>query len=144
MRNLEMLLDRVRVNHMNARIKRDSGKMSLWSCLLGDWETLSKSKKGELTVDDFYGIVRGHLNGLDVMIRELTKTGADLSVYLSDKDDLTELLPTKLSDEELEYVLKECKKVGLNMGGAMKYLKEHYPSQYDGKVASGMAKVILG
>lgn len=55
-------------------------------------------------------------------------------------------LPKQFSGEEIEKILSILKDEtpGLNVGAAMKVLKERYSGQYDGKLASDVAKRVLG
>lgn len=54
-------------------------------------------------------------------------------------------LPQQLSAEALEQTLLGFKaaNASLNMGGAMKLLKEQFAGQYDGKLASEIAKKVF-
>lgn len=54
-------------------------------------------------------------------------------------------LPKQLSAGDLENIITQLKTehAGLNMGTAMKLLKEKYPGQYDGKQASEVAKKVF-
>ena len=54
-------------------------------------------------------------------------------------------LPRQLSAEELRGIIGELKaeNVSLNLGGAMKILKERYAGQYDSKLASEIARDVL-
>jgi uncharacterized protein len=58
---------------------------------------------------------------------------------------LEEFLPKQLSSQELETIIGGFKKdnPALNMGAAMKALKESYAGQYDSKEASDIAKRLL-
>ena len=55
-------------------------------------------------------------------------------------------LPKQLSGQEIEKILQDlkAKDASLNLGSAMKVLKETYAGQYDGKTASEAAKRVLG
>jgi uncharacterized protein YqeY len=59
---------------------------------------------------------------------------------------LEEYLPTQLSGEQIEKIIIDLKEKNpaMNMGIAMKELKDKYSGQYDGKLASDLAKKILG
>jgi uncharacterized protein YqeY len=59
---------------------------------------------------------------------------------------IEEFLPKQLSPEALEKILVEYKASTADaaMSTAMKFLKEHYPGQYDGKSASEIAKRVFG
>jgi uncharacterized protein YqeY len=58
---------------------------------------------------------------------------------------LEEFLPSQLGQADLEKIITELKQSnpGLNLGVAMKMLKDNYAGQYDGKIASDVAKRIL-
>ena len=55
-------------------------------------------------------------------------------------------LPKQLGSDDLERILVEFKTStpGAALNGAMKFLKEKYAGQYDGKSASEIAKRVLG
>ena len=59
---------------------------------------------------------------------------------------IEEFLPKQLSPEALETILVEYKTstAGAAMSTAMKFLKDRYPGQYDGKSASDIAKRVFG
>jgi uncharacterized protein YqeY len=59
---------------------------------------------------------------------------------------IEEFLPKQLTTEALEKILVEYKTAtaGAAMSTAMKFLKEQYPGQYDGKSASEIAKRVFG
>ncbi len=59
---------------------------------------------------------------------------------------LEAFLPAQLSEADLEKIISELKAgtPGLNVGMAMKALKEKHSGQYDGKLASDIARKILG
>lgn len=55
-------------------------------------------------------------------------------------------LPQQLSDQDLEKIIVDLKNENpaANMGAIMKSLKEKFSGQYDGKMASDIAKRVLG
>jgi uncharacterized protein YqeY len=55
-------------------------------------------------------------------------------------------LPSQLTAQDIEKILVEAKAQPeiTNMGAAMKVLKERFAGQYDGKVASEIAKRVFG
>lgn len=55
-------------------------------------------------------------------------------------------LPQQISPEKLSEMISAMKKENptINMGGVMKALKEKYAGQYDSKLASDLAKKLLG
>ena len=69
----------------------------------------------------------------------LTKLGVEMAV-------IENYLPKQLSPQDLEKTLTDMKasNAEMNMGVAMKALKEKFAGQYDSKMASEMAKKIFG
>ncbi len=58
---------------------------------------------------------------------------------------IEEFLLKQLSSEELEKLLSDYRSqnLGAVLGTAMKFLKDQYPGQYDGKLASEIAKRVF-
>ncbi len=95
---------------------------------------------------------------LSVLQREIKKRKeeADFALQAKREDLITnlkveistleEFLPAQLSAADLEKTLLDLKAntPGLNMGAAMKLLREKLPGQFDGKVASEVAKRVFG
>jgi hypothetical protein len=72
-----------------------------------------------------------------------TEEIADLEAELA---TVRKFLPSQLSESELTEKLNEFKSqhADATMGSAMKYLKDTFPGEYDGKIASAVAKTIFG
>jgi len=49
-------------------------------------------------------------------------------------------LPKQMTKDEISNVIKNCKSEGKNIGQIMKFLKENYNGQYDGRIASQLCK----
>ena len=58
---------------------------------------------------------------------------------------LKDFIRVQLTDEQLTSVISEfvTANPGVKMGDVMKMLKENYPAQYDGKVASKLTMAVL-
>jgi uncharacterized protein YqeY len=54
-------------------------------------------------------------------------------------------LPQQLSKEDLEKIVRDycASESNANVGGIMKHLKENYTEQYDGKLASEVARTVI-
>ena len=71
---------------------------------------------------------------------------ADLNEKLLREISIIEsFMPAQLDAAALEKILVDLKSqdAAINMGSAMKILKERYAGQYDGKLASDLAKKVL-
>jgi uncharacterized protein YqeY len=62
--------------------------------------------------------------------------------YRIEKDVLLSFLPQQMSADELKAAV--AKSGAKNIGEAMKYLKANHDGQYDGKLASQVAKEVIG
>lgn len=82
----------------------------------------------------------------EVEYAEKAQRTEDLAKLAAEIKTIEEFLPSQLTAADLEKVLLTLKaeQPGLNMGLAMKVLKEKYAGQYDGKMASELAKKLLG
>ena len=92
-----------------------------------------------------------------VLKTELKKRNESLEYALKDSrsdevasikieiDYLESLLPSQMSEQDLEKIIIEITSStdNGNLGAVMKALKEQYADQYDGKLASSIAKRVL-
>lgn len=111
------------------------------------YEEMQKSTEN-LPVNDVVAILQREVKKREETI-ELSEKAGRTEVVESSKQEIAIIqifLPTQLSASEIEKILVDMKttEAGLNMGAAMKVLKEKYAGQYDGKVASEVAKRVLG
>ncbi len=69
----------------------------------------------------------------------LEKLNTEISV-------LEGFLPQQLAPEQIEKIVSDLRSSSpaLNLGGAMKHLKDQYSGQYDSKVASDVCRKIFG
>jgi uncharacterized protein YqeY len=76
-------------------------------------------------------------------IKSMIKS-AEATESLSDMEMevLEDYLPKQLSEAELTQIINDftADNSGVNMGQIMGHLKKNYGGQYDGKIASGLAK----
>jgi uncharacterized protein YqeY len=128
---------------------RNKEKLDVVRGLLSAFQYEAMEKKVENLTEE---------QGLTIVQREIKKRREELEFAdKANRPDLKEkpsqdililesLLPTQLSKDAIGTILTELKAStpGLNMGAAMKLMKEKYAGQYDGKIASEVAKGIFG
>lgn len=117
--------------------------------LLSAFQYEAMEKKVEnLTDEQGFAIIQREIKKRREEIEFAEKANrADLKAQPTLEISLLEsFLPSQLSKEEISTILTGLKAStpGLNMGAAMKLLKEKYAGQYDGKAASEVAKGIFG
>lgn len=131
-----MKIEDLKAKLLDARKARDSRKVEILSTVLGNLTSNAKLVDGVKTVseDEVMVYLKKHIKGLEESISYLaTKEAREELEYLQG------FLPKQLTREELEQI---CEAAGMkgNVGSFMKLLKEKFPSQYDGKLASEVAK----
>ena len=111
------------------------------------YERIQKNVE-ELAENDCLAVVKRELKKRTESLEFAEKSGRQetIDTIKSEIAVLEGYLPTQLSEAELEKIINDLKAAdaGLNMGGAMKALKASYAGQYDGKLASQIAKKLLG
>lgn len=104
----------------------------------------------ELTNNDIVGLIQKLSKQRQESYDIYTQAGRDelAEKELKEKEILDSYLPKMLSESELTSVIDEI--ISTNefstmkyMGNAMKILKETYPNQYDGKLASTLIRTKL-
>ena len=108
----------------------------LLGVLLGELDRLPN--RDEPTSEQIYGVVKKLYESAEVM-REYDPGVDQEYMYLKD------FIRVQLTDEQLTSVISEfvTANPGVKMGDVMKMLKENYPAQYDGKVASKLTMAVL-
>ncbi|NLF25637.1 MAG: GatB/YqeY domain-containing protein [Deltaproteobacteria bacterium] len=107
-----------------------------------------RKKSEDLPPEDINAIIKNEIKKRRETIDFAEKGGRSeaLPQLKQEIEILERYLPKQLSAEELETILLEMKNSNptLNMGAAMKQLKEKHAGLYDGKLASELAKRLLG
>ncbi|MBN8549217.1 MAG: GatB/YqeY domain-containing protein [Deltaproteobacteria bacterium] len=128
---------------------KDKGRLDTIRSLLAaiQYEEMEK-KVDDLSSDAALAILQRELKKRREEVEFADKAARpDLKEKLSvEIATIESFLPQQLSAADLEKIITQLKteQAGLNMGSAMKVLKEKYPGQYDGKQASEVAKKIFG
>lgn len=132
------LINEIKSRQLAARRSGDV-QASLYTTLLGEALAVGKNAGNrETTNDEVVAIVKKFIKNIDETINALTMHGRDASVFLMERGTLETLLPRQLTADELTEYAKEQ----VSMPAFMKFLKENFAGQYDGKLASTVAKTI--
>ena len=107
---------------------------SLLGVLLGEIDRLPIPRSQEPTEDQIYNIVKKLYEGA-----ELSEESKIEYAYLKD------YIKTQLGRSEIEIIISDIvlQQPNVNIGVIMKYFKDNYPGQYDGKLVSQIAKETL-
>lgn len=110
---------------------------SLLGVLLGEIDRLPIPRTQSPTEDQIYAIVKKLYEAAKEM-REMTPEADQEYMYLKD------YIKQQLSSEEIIKIITGLKtNSNCNIGLVMKYFKDNYSGQYDGKLVSQIAKEVL-
>ena len=138
-----MLIVKIKHDQLVARKNRDQIKFTLLTRLIGEADMVGKNNGNRDPFDEeVISVVKKFLKGVNETIDILSRSGHDASQFEKERDILDSYLPTQLTKEKLIVMLDSAVVDGTLVedksfkGTAMKWLKEHYSGQYDGRVAA--------
>ena len=99
---------------------------------------VGKNANRETTDQEVVAVVKKFIKNIDETIAALTTRNQDAGSFLAERAVLEKFLPLQLTELALEHIAKQHK----SMPEFMKFLKETHAGQYDGKLASIVAKKI--
>ena len=117
---------------------------SLLGVLLGELDRLPIPRSQEPSEDQIYGVLKKLYEGAEFCAeRDLSEESKIEYTYLKD------YIKTQLTEEHIYPIVSNLKyfakisNTSFNIGVVMKYFKEKYPNQYDGKMVSNVVKEML-
>lgn len=117
--------------------KAGSTHASLYTTLLGEAGMIGKNSGNRDTTDEeVVSVVKKFIKNIDETISALSSRGQDANAFLEERALLEQFLPKQLDETQL----KDIAAGRTSMPEFMKFLKENFPGQYDGKLASTVAK----
>ena len=137
-------MNEIRAKQLEAR-KTKSSLAALYTTLLGEAAAVGKNAGNRETTDaEVMAVVKKFIKGLDETVMALCKsvqtTEVELAIDIAaaERAILEEFLPKQLTEDELHDMATGRG----SMPDFMKYLKENYAGQYDGKLAATVAKSV--
>lgn len=131
------LMEQIKNKQIVAR-KAGSVDASLLTTLLGEAAMLGKNAGRETTDQEVVAVVKKFIKNIDETVSALAARNRDADSFLAERAVLEQFLPLQLTELALEHIARNYK----SMPEFMKFLKEHHAGQYDGKLASTVAKKI--
>ena len=129
------LLETIKEKQIAAR-KAQSTDASLLTTLLGEAAMVGKNAGRETTDQEVVAVVKKFIKNLDETIDALMQRGQNTHAFMMERALLEQFLPVQMTESAIRNVAAQLG----SMPEFMKYLKENYAGQYDGKVASTIAK----
>jgi uncharacterized protein YqeY len=141
-----MLFERMQKESLEARKARDTAKAAVLTTAISQIKAIALDDGHRaVTEADVTKVVRQFLKGVEenLALAEQGKMDASRAdAFKAERDILLSYLPQQMSADALKAALQ--KSGATNIGEAMKYLKANHDGQYDGKMASVVAKEVLG
>lgn len=129
------LIEEIKQKQIAAR-KAGSAEASLLTTLLGEAAMVGKNAGRETTDQEVVAVVKKFIKNIDETVSALTSRGQDAASFLSERAVLERFLPLQLTELALVNIALNHN----SMPEFMKFLKEKHAGQYDGKLASTVAK----
>ena len=145
------LFNQIKADQLAARKAKDGLKATLLTTLIGELTAIGKNDGNrEVTDADVVKLVKKFLDGVNetmALINDANNSDGSADRYinlLKEQTYLTVYMPQQMGESKLTEVLTELvTETGPNLGKLMGLLKERYAGQYDGKMASTLAKKVL-
>ena len=134
------LIEQIKQKQIAAR-KAGSAEASLLTTLLGEAAMVGKNAGRETTDQEVVAVVKKFIKfikNIDETVSALSSRGQDAASFLAERSVLERFLPLQLTELALVNIAQNHK----SMPEFMKFLKENHAGQYDGKLASIVAKNI--
>lgn len=133
--------DDLKKRSLQARKNRDKVVSTAAITLIGELETDAKRSGTEITDEQVYARAK-KLIASNYETIEVSKDLEKIGILNEELEFYDSLLPKQLNEEELTSLIEALNPN--HIGEVMKHLKENYAGRYDGKMASAIAKKILG
>jgi len=141
-----MLFERMQKESLEARKARNAVKSGVLTTALAQIKALAIDDGHRAVTDaDVLKIVRQFLKAAEENLALAAQGKMDATraeQYKTEKTILLSYLPQQMSADDLKAAIK--KSGAANIGEIMKYLKANHDGQYDGKLASTVAKEAIG
>ena len=146
------LLDTIRKSQLQARKEKRAADASTLTTLIGEAEMIGKNDGNRASTDaEVVNVIKKFVKNIDETLTVLAKDSSKadrVEALTSEKALLVTFLPQQLSEDQLRTILGGfvsalTEKNPKMMGKVLASLKEQYAGQYDGALASKVAKELL-
>lgn len=132
-----MLIDQVKAARMTAMKARDAAARSILTTLLGELESIAKRDQAGVSDDMVIRTCKKFIVGN----LETIKLGGDADKLEAENVILRGFIPKQLTSDELRAIIVAMN--ATNIGKIMQQLKAAHDGEYDGKMASSIARDVL-
>ena len=142
------LIDSIRADQLQARKEKNIIKVNLLTTLIGEAVSIGKNAGNRETTDaEVVALAKKFIKNLQEAMEVYSRAGVDITNQQAEVQILEQYIPKQMSAEDLRsaiLAIKEEITAGpKDMGKVMGLLKQRFDGQYDGKMASALAKEVL-
>ena len=140
-----MLIDQIKQDQLTARKNKNVIASSLLTTLLAEASIVGKNQNRQSTDQEVVAVVKKFIKNNTDFISNINDQHQEYTKLVAEKAILEAYLPTQLSEDDLKtlVITYKTENLNVNVGSVMKYMKENYDGQYDGKTLSTIVKEIL-
>jgi uncharacterized protein len=140
-----MLIEQIKYDLDIARRQHDKLTLSLLTTLLADIQLIGKNALRETSDIEALSIIKKFVKNIDETLLLALDSHQDLKNQLNqEKIILNKYLPKQLDENDLRIIIQRYITIGIDtLPKMMRELKEVYPGQYDGTLASKLIKELL-
>jgi len=132
------LMEQIKAEQITAR-KAGTADARLLTTLLGEAAMVGKNAGRETTDQEVVAVVKKFVKNIDETITALTSRNQDAIAFFVERRVLEQFLPVQMTETDIRNVATQF----TSMPEFMKYMKVNYAGQYDGKLASTVAKAVF-
>jgi len=140
------LFTQIKADQLAARKAKESLKATLLTTLIGELTAIGKNDGDrEVTDADVVKLVKKFADGMEQSLKYLGNSNPEgTTTLLSELEIIHPYMPQQMDEAKLTEVLAELvTEVGPNLGKLMGLLKTRYAGEYDGAMASKIAKKVI-
>jgi uncharacterized protein YqeY len=138
-----MLVEKIKQDQLQARKAKDPSA-ALLTTVLGEVAIVGKNAGNRETTDaEAVVVIEKFVKNIKETL-SLTKDTAVVTKLNQELDILSVYLPKQMTADEMKTAVTQATQLGnTTVGDVMKYFKQTYPGQYDGKALSALVKEML-
>ncbi len=140
------LMDKLRADQLQVRKDRDAAATGLLSALIAHAAKTGKDKGNREPTDEETIAAIKYFMEKAIETKAALPVGEAMNKTLREIQILNGYMPEQMTAEELRFVVVNFRTAvpTAGIGEIMKHLKANHAGQYDGKLASTVAKEVLG
>ena len=143
------LLSEIKKDQLQARKNKNTDDATLLTTLIGEAAMIGKNDGNRETTDnEVVAVIKKFIKNNNELIAVVNPETYGFTRAIAENDFLTQYLPSQMTEEEIRAAVQShmftvdevSPKI---MGVIMKWLKDNYAGQYDGKMASKIVGELL-